>query len=57
MHGGGGQVWQEGVHGTGECVAKGVVRGGGGGLCVAGETATAADGTHTTGIHSCLIVY
>ena len=31
------------------------VGGGGGGLgvaCVAGETATAADGTHPTGMHS-----
>ena len=28
-------------------------RGGGGGVCVAGETATAADGTHPTGMHSC----
>ena len=25
----------------------------GGGACVAGETATAADGTHPTGMHSC----
>ena len=25
----------------------------GGGACVAGETATAADGTHATGMHSC----
>ena len=24
------------------------------GACVAGETATAADGTHPTGMHSCL---
>ena len=30
----------------GPCVAKGV--------CMAGETATAADGTHPTGMHSCL---
>ena len=27
---------------------------GGGKACVAGETATAADGTHPTGMHSCL---
>ena len=25
------------------------------GVCMAGETATAADGTHPTGIHSCFI--
>ena len=25
----------------------------GGGACVAGETATAADGQHPTGMHSC----
>ena len=30
----------------GECVE-------GGGACVAGETATAADGTHSIGMHSC----
>ena len=32
-------------------MAKWVVHGGG--ACVAGETATAADGTHPTGMHSC----
>ena len=37
-----------GVHGKWGCAWRG-----GGGLCVVGETATAADGTHTTGIHSC----
>ena len=26
---------------------------GGGGICVAGETAIAVDGTHPTGMHSC----
>ena len=35
--------WQGDVHGRG-----------GGGACVAGETATAADGTHPAGMHSCL---
>ena len=42
----GGGVWQGGVHG----------RGGGQGCAwqEAGETATAADGTHPTGMHSCL---
>ena len=38
MHGRG-HVWQEGMHGRG--------------LCVAGETAAAAGGTHHTGMHSC----
>ena len=36
-----------GVHGRGVCVA-------GGGVYMAGETATAADGTHPTGMFSCL---
>ena len=27
----------------------------GGGMCMAGETATAVDGTHPTGTHSCLL--
>ena len=58
----GGHAWQGvcmawGMHGKGECVAKRVVRSKWGGGCVAGETATAADGMHTTGIHSCFIVY
>ena len=54
MHGGG-CVWQGacmagGMHGggcawLGACVA---------GACMAGETATAADGMHPTGMHSCL---
>ena len=43
----------------GTCVAEGVCMVGGhtwrgGGGVVAGETATAADGTHPTEIHSCL---
>ena len=29
----------------------------GGGACVAGEMATAADGTHPTGMHSCTLVF
>ena len=29
---------------------------GGGRVCVAGEKATAADGPHPTGIHSCVLV-
>ena len=36
-------------------------RGGGicgrGGACMAGETATAADGTHLTGMHSCSLLF
>ena len=48
---GGGHMWQGGVHGQGGCVAG--VGGLGGGLCTAGETATAADVTHPTGMHSC----
>ena len=56
-----GHAWQRGA-----CVAKGGMCGegsmrgegamcgeGGGGACVAEETATAADGTHPTGMHSC----
>ena len=39
-----GRAWRRGMHGKGVC--------GGGGACVAGETATAADGTHLTGMHS-----
>ena len=35
-----------GMHGKGGCVC-------GGGACMAEETATAADGTHPTGMHSC----
>ena len=54
---GGGHAWQ-GVCGRGACMAGGVHdRGGGGvhdrgGACVAGEMATAAGGTHPTGMHS-----
>ena len=57
-----GDTWQGGVHGWGACM--GGVHGGGhawwgGGMCgrgacMAGETATAAEGTHPTGLHSCL---
>ena len=45
----GGRAWQRGcvwgVHGGVMC--------GRGHACVAGETATAANGTHPTGMHSC----
>ena len=37
----GGHAWQGGVHDRGMCMAR--------------ETATAADGTHPTGMHSCLL--
>ena len=57
-----------GMHGSRVCMAGGGMCGGDvhgsghawwgghawlGGACVAGETATAADGTHPTGMHSC----
>ena len=49
MHGGGGWGGMCGgghaLWGVGVCVA--------GEACMAGETATAADGTHPTGMHSC----
>ena len=50
MHGRG-HAWQGGIHGGehvwwGACMA-------GRGSCVAGEMATAVDGTHPTGMHSC----
>ena len=55
---------QGGMHGEEVCVVKGgacLAKGryawgvgvGGGWACVAGETATAADSTHLTGMHSC----
>ena len=54
VHGEGGLVAKGGMHGKGggACMAKG------GhawqiGACVAGETASAADGMHPTGMHSC----
>ena len=50
-------AWQGGMHGSGHvwqgaCVVRGerVCQG----VCMAGETATAVDGTHPTGLHSCL---
>ena len=58
----GGHAWRGGGHAwwaacmtgawQGEaCMAGGMC--GGGGACMAGETVTAADGTHSTGMHSC----
>ena len=41
----GGHAWQEGICGRGVCMT---------GVCVAREMATAAGGTHPTGMHSCL---
>ena len=55
-------VWQGGMHGAGlhsqgACMAGGMQGGRAGvwqGACMAGEMATAADGMHPTGMHSCL---
>ena len=62
-----GCAWQRGMCGRGACKAGGrVCMAGGhawqGGMhgrvaCVAGETATAADGTHPTGMHSCVYIH
>ena len=49
MHGGGG--WGACVVGGGGVCGRGGMCGRG--ACMAGETATAADGTHPTGMHSC----
>ena len=69
VHGRGACVARGARHGKGEgtCmvrdmhgvyVARGAMHGRGmhgwGGACVAGETATAVDGMHPTGMHSCL---
>ena len=45
-------TWQGGMCGRGVCMAGGGMCGWEG-ACVAGETATAADGTHPTGMFSC----
>ena len=55
-------VWQGGMHGgglhsQGACMAGGMQGGRAGvwqGACMAREMATAADGMHPTGMHSCL---
>ena len=44
----------KGVRGKGACMA-GDMRGRR--VCVAGKTATAADGTHPTGMHSCCLCF
>ena len=58
-----GRAWQGGVCGRGACVAEGGgmhgragVHGGRrrGVVCKAGKMATEVDGTHPTGMHSCL---
>ena len=56
-----GHVWWGGMHGIGVCMAGNMHGRGtyvvgvcGGGASMAGETATAVDGTHPTGMHSCL---
>ena len=46
-----GCVWQTGTCMAGGHVWQGVC------LCVAGETATAADGTHPTRMHSCCALF
>ena len=46
-----GRAWQGGCGRRGACMAGGHVWHEG--ACVAGETATAVDGTHPTGMHSC----
>ena len=62
VHGPGGCMVPGGVHGPGGCmVLGGPWSGGGVGIPALrqtppGETATAADGTHPTGMHSCLIL-
>ena len=52
MHGRG-CVWQGGMYGRG---GRHAWRGGGG-ACVAGEMATAADGMHPTGMFSCFAFF
>ena len=57
MHGQG-HVWQGGHVWHGVCMAGRLVWQGacmaGGGACMAGETAAAADGMHPTGMYSCI---
>ena len=59
----GGHVWQGGMSGKGACLARGHVWQGGmsgkgacvvGATCMAGETASAVNGMHPTGMHSCV---
>ena len=64
-----GHTWQRGVCGREACMAGGMCGGGvhgrghvwwgmhGRGACVTGETATAADSIHHTGMHSCYLFF
>ena len=55
VHGGRGACMAAGMRGREVCRADGGGgMHGGGGVCMAGESATAAGGTHPTGMHSCL---
>ena len=57
IRGGGGVAYMVGACMAGGCAWQGACMVGGvhgRGVCVAGEMATAADGTHPTGMHSCL---
>ena len=57
MHGRGhawqGYAWLGGMCGRGACMVRGMRDME---ACMAGETATSADGTHRTGMHSCLLI-
>ena len=52
MHDEGGMHGKVSMHVRGACMAGGMCGGG-----VAGETATAADGMHPTGMHSCFFMF
>ena len=68
MHGRGAMCGRGGsVHGRGTCMVEGVCMARAGdvhgrgvymawGACVAGEMATAVDGVHPTGMHSCIYI-
>ena len=47
-----GHAWQMGMHVRGNAWQGHAWQG----ACMAGETATAADGMHPTGMHSCLVM-
>ena len=57
------EEWQGRMHGRGcvwqgACmVGKACMARGGGWMCVAGDMATAAGGTHPTGMHSCIFIF
>ena len=55
-----GHVWQRAMHGRGHVWWGHVWQGTsmhGKGVCMAGEMATAVDGTHPTGMHSCSLIF